>query len=218
MSQACSFAGSSPQTARPTAARLGVELLAQRLQAFAGGHDAALDDEGPASGGLGALVEPEAGAGVNPVPAFGRVAFFPTRRGLAPLIAFADVPSVDLQDHLIRLQRELQLARGRRGGVRVEFAPQRLRPGALAARFPIKRGARHFDPGEPFQHQARFADGHLAGEQRGHLLHRRRVAGALGQTQHRVGRRAPFAATARAPRGLLANRVHAPSLSCQPRN
>src|SRR5512133_2342043 len=45
------------------------------------------------------------------------------------------------------------------------------------------------------QHRAGFTHRHLAGQQRRHFLHPRRVARTFLQTQHRVGGKTPLAAT-----------------------
>lgn len=195
--------------AEAAAARLGVELLAQRVDPAAGGGEAALGDDGPAAGGLAAVVQPEAGAGVDPMPAFGLGPAAAAPGALAPCIALADVPGVDLQDRLVGFQQQLELAgrTGRRGRLGVERLSHGLRAVTLAAGLAVERGARHFNSGEPFQDQAGLGHGHLAGEQRGHLLHAGRVTGALRQAQRRVGGDAPFAALrtepARAPHGDL---------------
>ena len=156
------------------------------------------------------MVEPEAGAGVDPVPACGFGAAAAARGALAPGVALADVPGVDLQDHLIGFQHQFALAgrAGWRDGLAIEGLPHGLRATALAPGLAVERGARHLNPRKPLQHQARLGHGHLAGEQGGHLLHAGRVAGGVRQSQRRVGGDAPFAALrakpARAPHGDLA--------------
>ena len=61
----------------PAPQALGVELFAQGVNALAGGDEAAFGDDGPSAGRLAAMIQPEAGAGINPVPAFGFAALWP---------------------------------------------------------------------------------------------------------------------------------------------
>ena len=77
---------------------LSVELGGERLQAQASGHIAALADEGALAGGLAAVVQAEDRRHVNPVPALEFLALEEQFFSLAPIIALADVPSIDFND------------------------------------------------------------------------------------------------------------------------
>ncbi|HEY3861293.1 MAG TPA: hypothetical protein VGO59_05335 [Verrucomicrobiae bacterium] len=133
-----------PQTASQ---RFGVQLLAQAIDAFARGHKAALADDGPSALGLPAMIKPEAGAGVNPMPLLRLLSAPAQLLRLAPTVPLADVPSVDLDNHLIGFQHPFRRQTGsNRPGLLIELAAQALGALALAFGFPMHRGARHFTP------------------------------------------------------------------------
>jgi hypothetical protein len=74
------------------------QLGGQRLQALAGGHIAALADEGAPPGGLAPVVQAKDGGQINPMPAFDLLALLPQGFGLAPISALANVPGLNLND------------------------------------------------------------------------------------------------------------------------
>jgi hypothetical protein len=74
---------------------------------------------------------------------------------------------------------------------------------SLAFGFAIEGGAGQFHAGEVFEHGAGLLDGQLAGQERGHVLHGRGLAGGFFLAQGRVGGRAPFAATFAVGAGAL---------------
>ena len=76
----------------------------------------------------------------------------------------------------------------------VELGAQALGAFPLALGFAIQGGAGPGHAGEVFEHGAGVFDGHLAGEQRGHVLHGRGVAGGFLQAEGGISGRAPFAA------------------------
>src|SRR5205814_5525751 len=88
--------------------RFGVHLLAQAIQALARRHEAPLTDNRPSSRRLAALIEPKAGAGVNPMPTFRLLARATQSSAFTPVIALPDIPGVQLNNHLVRLQRQFQ--------------------------------------------------------------------------------------------------------------
>src|SRR5277367_4711412 len=61
----------------------GVQLLAQCVNALAGGHKTALADDGPSSGGPPAVIQAKDRAGVDPVPPFRFLSPATPRRALA---------------------------------------------------------------------------------------------------------------------------------------
>ena len=156
---------------------------------------------GAAAGGLAALVQAKAGAGIDPVPAFGFLVGAAPGRALAPAVAFADVPGVQLNDHLVGFQDPFEWFLGG-GGLRVELGAQALGALALAFGFAVEGGAGELHAGEMFEHGAGVGDGPFAGQERGHVLHGGGVAGGFFQTERGVGRGAPavaaFAVAARA--------------------
>src|SRR5262245_24758777 len=83
-----------------------------------------------------AMIQPKAGAGVHPVPAFRFLAFAPQRRALSPCVAFTDIPSIQLQDHLVRFQRQFQLML-LRGGLLIQLGAQALGAFPLAFGFTV---------------------------------------------------------------------------------
>ena len=148
--------------AQPAAQGFGLHLLPQGVPTRARGHEAAFGDDGPCAGGRAAGGEPEAGAGLPPVPAFGFPAWPPPRGTLAPGVAFADVPGVQLQDHLVGFAGQCALVRVGGGGL-VELGAQALGALALAARFAVEGGAGEWDAGKVGEHGAGLLDGPFAG-------------------------------------------------------
>jgi hypothetical protein len=65
------------------------QLGGQRLQALAGGHIAALADEGAPPGGLAPVVQAKDGGQINPMPAFDLLALLPQGVGTIPVQASA---------------------------------------------------------------------------------------------------------------------------------
>ena len=130
------------------------------------------------------------------MPAFGLLARPAEGPGLTPVIPLANVPRIHLEDHLIGLQNQLGLHRlGLRAArLRIEFAAHLARPLPLPARLPIQRRWRQLHAGQMCQHRTGFTHRQLAGQEGRHVLHGRRVTGAFGQTQRRVGRHTPLAA------------------------
>ena len=98
---------------------------------FRGLVAATADDDGPSAYGVPALIQPETGAGIAPVPAFGLVARALRVGAFASTVAFADVSGVQLDDHLIGFEGECQLEL-LGGGWLVQLRAQGLRPLALA--------------------------------------------------------------------------------------
>jgi len=163
------------------------------------------------------VVQAETGAGVNPLPAFRFLPFTAQGLALAPVIPFPNVPSIQVNDHLVRFQRQFQLLL-LWGGLLIQLVPQPLSPLTLPLGFAGQGGAGQFNAAEMFEHRTGLLHRHLAGQQRGQVLHRRRVAGTLLQPQGGIGRHPPFAAAfAVAPRPLNGDRpkagLEAPGLS-----
>ena len=156
---------------------------------------------------LAAVIEPETGAGVNPVPAFGFLARSPPGGTLAPSIAFANVPGIQWDDQSVRLPGQRHRLRGRR---LIEFGAEPLGAFALAVGFPGQRGGRYMHAGQMRQDHTGLGHGQFADHQRGQILHARRVPRALRQPQGGVGRHAPLAgAFAVAPGALDRDRTSA---------
>jgi len=63
---------------------------------------------------------------------------------------------------------------------------------SLTTGFTVQYGARQLDVGEVFQMALAPSDGHLAGQERRHILHGGRVTSARFQTQGGIGGDAPF--------------------------
>src|SRR5258706_390172 len=126
--------------AQPSPQGLGVELFAQRVDALTGGDETAFGDDGPSASRLAAMIQPEAGAGIDPVPAFGLLTRAAQGGTLAPVVALANVPGVHLNDHLVRLQRQFELLLCG-GGLLIQFGAQTLGAFALSPGFAIQRGA-----------------------------------------------------------------------------
>jgi hypothetical protein len=188
-----------PQAA---AQRFGVQLFPQGVQASPRGDKAAFADDGPAAGSLAPVVQAETGAGANPVPAF---RFLPlAAQGLAPApaISFPNVPGIQLNNHLAGVQRQFQLILFG-GGLPIEFSAQGQCPFPLPTRFPVQGGSGQFDARQVFQHRAGIFDGHFAGQQRGHVLHGGRIAGAFLQAQDGVGGHTPLATVLAIATGAL---------------
>lgn len=109
------------------------------------------------------MVQPEAGAGIKPVLAFGFGAAPPKRRALAPAVAFANVPGIQLQDQLVRLRGQFQLPwLGRR--LLVQCGAQALRPLSLTFGFAIQRGTGQLQAREMCEHGAGILHRHYAGQ------------------------------------------------------
>ena len=176
------------------AQRLGGELCAHPVAPGARGHKASLAGHGAAAGRLPAVVQAEDCAGVDPVPASGLLTVAAPGRRAAPGVAFAHVPGVDLKNHLagIPAQFGLLLLLGRGGGRAIQWPAPGWSALALARGFAVQRGAGRLHAGQPFPHDTGFADRQLGHHQRGHLLHRGRVAGGVRPTQGGVGGAAPF--------------------------
>ena len=179
-----------------------MELVAQGVQALAGEDVAALDDDGPPAGGLAAVIEAEDGAGIDPVPAFGFVPAPPQRGGLAPGIALANVPGVQLNDHLVGFEDQFELLL-LRSGLLIQLGAEALGALALAFGFAVEGGGGQFHAGEMFEHDAGFGHGQFAGGQGGHRLDGGRVTGAVLQAEGGVGRGAPLAAAFAVAAGAL---------------
>lgn len=103
---------------------------------------------------------------------------------------------------MIRLQGQFELVLFQ-GGWLVQPAAQTLGTLALAAGFAIQCGAGQFDPGEMFEHGTGLFDGHLAGQQRGHVLHGGGITGGCFQAQGDVGGHPPLAAAFTVTPGAL---------------
>src|SRR5207249_4118880 len=88
---------------QPAVDGLTVQLSGQGFDPQTGADIAALADDGPAPRRLRSVIESEDGADIDPVP-LGRhllvlaQGFQPNLFGVAPVIALADVPGVDLDD------------------------------------------------------------------------------------------------------------------------
>ena len=127
--------------------------------------------------------------------------------GFSPVIPLADVPGIHLNNHLIGLQHQLRLHRlgTCTPGLLILLTADLPCPFSLASRFPIQRQLGQLDSRQVLQHGAGLAHRHLAGQQRCHLLHPRRIARCLLQSQRRVGRKpplvAPFAVAPAPPNG-----------------
>ncbi len=76
----------------------GMQLLDHHFDPLTGCHVTAFSNQGPLLALAAALLQPKTGRGVNPVPAVEFFAALTLGMGLSPVIAFADVPSVDLDD------------------------------------------------------------------------------------------------------------------------
>ena len=189
---------------QPASQRFGVQLFAQGVNARPGGDKPPFGDDRAATRSLTAVIQPKTGAGVNlnPVPAFGFLPLSAQGTALAPAIPFTNVPSIQLDDHLIWFQRQFEL--GFFGdSLLIQSGAQGLGPFPLATRFPIQRDARELNPGEMFQHDAGILNRHFAGQQRRHVLHGGRIASAFFQAQGGIGGHAPFAAAFAIPTGAL---------------
>ena len=75
-----------------------MQFFDHRFNACAGGHIAALDDDGPVLALHAAMIQAEAGGGVNPMPAGEVLAPLAFGLGLLPIVPFTNVPGVDLDD------------------------------------------------------------------------------------------------------------------------
>ena len=187
--------------------RFGMQLFAQGVYPLARRHKTALANHRPPTGSVPAMIQPKDGASVNPVPAFRLLALAAQYGTLAPAVPLPNIPGVHLNNHLIGFQGQFQL-RLLGGGLPVQFRAHRLGAFALATSLPIQRGAGQFHTRKMFKHGAGILHGHFAGQQRGHFLHRRGIAGAFFQAQGGVGWHAPLAATlAVAARALDGNRA-----------
>lgn len=97
------------------------------------------------------------------------------------MVSFANVPSVHLDDHLVRLQRQFHL-RFSLGRLLVQLGAQGLGAFALAAGLPVQGGARHLHSRQMFEDRAGLFHRHFAGQKGGRLLHRRRMTGPFLQS------------------------------------
>jgi len=77
---------------------LGVELSLKAIHAPSCGDVAALGDDRAAGGGGCALIQAEDRGGVDPVPSTGVLARFSQSLGFAPVVALANIPSIDFDD------------------------------------------------------------------------------------------------------------------------
>lgn len=173
-----------------------MQLLAQPVNALTGCHEPPLTDHRPPTSRFPTVIQTKTGPGVNPMPPLRFLTASAHTLGFAPLVPLPNVPGIQLDDHLIRRQYQFGLHRLCRGltGSLILLATDVSGPLSLSAGFPIQRGSWQLDSRQMFQHRAGFAHGHLAGQQRCHLLNPRRVARTLLQAQNRIGRTPPLAA------------------------
>ena len=75
------------------------------------------------------------------------------RGALSPSIAFAKVPRVQLDNHLVGLEDEFELLL-LRGGVLIELGAEALGALALAFGFAIQSGGRQLHASKVFEHDA----------------------------------------------------------------
>jgi hypothetical protein len=111
---------------------LRVKLFAQGVHSWPRGYEAAFRDDGPPARSLTAVIQPETGAGVNPVPAFRLPACTAQPGHLSPIIAFAEVPGLQLNHHLIRFEGQLALPLFG-GGALIELGAQPARAASTAS-------------------------------------------------------------------------------------
>src|SRR5437899_1530587 len=100
--------GSLPQ---PSPQGLRVQLIAQGIDAFAGRDKTPLTDDRTASSSPTSLVKPETGAGVDPMPSLWFPAALTQPLGSAPIVALSNIPSIDLDNHLVGFQAQFRLDR-----------------------------------------------------------------------------------------------------------
>jgi hypothetical protein len=81
-------------------------------------------DAGASARSLAAVFAPIAGAGIDPVPAFGFLPCLAPARDLAPVVALAYIPSVELQVQMVGLDEPASSA-ARVGRVRSLHEPAR---------------------------------------------------------------------------------------------
>ena len=182
-----------------------VKLLHQRLDPAAGGHVAALGDHGAEFGfeaPLGtAVVEPETGGRVNPMPTLDLLLARSHFSSEAPMVAFADVPGVNLDNQRKGFWGRLHNW-GRfdlRGwGDEPGRVEQALAHGLGALSLPLgfagQSAPAQRAPGHAQAKRLRLLGGHLGNEQGAHLLHQGRGGRVVPQPQHPVDGKNPLPA------------------------
>ena len=147
-----------------------------------------------------AVAEPETGGGVNPMPALDfQVLAAPLLR-LAPVVALAHVPGIDLDDQrkgfgrLVLPGGELWLAGATQTGASSSCRRTAMALVALALGFAGQGAAAQAAPGHPQANGLGLLGRHLGDEQGAHLLHQGRGGRVLPQPQHPVGGKVPVLA------------------------